>query len=129
MSMCNKMYNSYLPLILGSIFLNVFAQLAIKYGLGKMGYLEINFNNWYSIMFKVFINPYIILGLGCYILSVVLWIGALSRVDISYAYPMTSLGYVLTAMAGFLLFQENLPFTRILGIGIILAGVFLVSRT
>ena len=129
MNLYNKMYNSYLPLILGSIFLNVFAQVSIKYGLGNIGYLEINLNNLYPLVLKVLKNPYIFLGLGCYVLSVVLWIGALSRINISYAYPMTSLGYVLTAMAGFLLFQEELPFIRILGIGVILVGVFLVSRT
>jgi len=63
------------------------------------------------------------------VVSVVFWILALSRVDVSIAYPMLSIGYIVTAMAGWLLFAESLSVTRVAGIFIIIAGVWLVARS
>ena len=68
-------------------------------------------------------------GLGCYVLSVVFWILALARVEVSVAYPMLSLGYVVNALAAWWLFDENLSGTRLAGIGVILVGVWLVARS
>ena len=75
------------------------------------------------------LNPPIIAGLVCYAISVVVWILALSRVEVSVAYPMLSVGYVLNALAAWWLFGENLSAARIAGIGVILIGVWLVART
>ena len=61
--------------------------------------------------------------------SVVFWILALSRVDVSIAYPMLSVGYIVTALAGWLLFSEALGPARVAGILIIIAGVWLVARS
>jgi multidrug transporter EmrE-like cation transporter len=68
----------------------------------------------------------IIGGLTCYVLSVVLWIIALSRVDVSIAYPMLSLGYVVTAIGAWYLFGEALSFQRLFAV--ILVGVALLAR-
>jgi multidrug transporter EmrE-like cation transporter len=57
------------------------------------------------------------------VLSVVLWIIALSRVDVSVAYPMLSLGYVVTAIGAWYLFGEALSLQRLLAIFVILVGV------
>ena len=74
-------------------------------------------------------NVPIIAGLACYVLSVVVWILALSRVEVSVAYPMLSLGYVVNAVAAWWLFGENLSGARVAGIGVILVGVWLVARS
>jgi multidrug transporter EmrE-like cation transporter len=53
---------------------------------------------------------------------------ALSRVPVSIAYPMLSIGYVVSAIAAYFLFGEALGVTRWLGIGFIVVGVWLISR-
>jgi multidrug transporter EmrE-like cation transporter len=53
----------------------------------------------------------------------------LARVEVSVAYPMLSVGYVVNALAAWWLFGENLSAARIAGIGIILLGVWLVARS
>jgi multidrug transporter EmrE-like cation transporter len=63
------------------------------------------------------------------VLSVVVWILALARVEVSVAYPMLSLGYVVNALAAWWLFNESLSGARIAGIGVILVGVWLVARS
>jgi multidrug transporter EmrE-like cation transporter len=61
-------------------------------------------------------------------LSVVIWIGALSRTPVSVAYPMLSIGYIVNALAAWYLFSEVLTPTRIAGIAVIIVGVVLVTR-
>jgi multidrug transporter EmrE-like cation transporter len=71
----------------------------------------------------------VLAGLGCYVLSVGLWLVALSRVDVSLAYPMLSLGYVVNAIAAWYLFGEAVGALRFAGIALILLGVLVVSRS
>jgi multidrug transporter EmrE-like cation transporter len=71
----------------------------------------------------------VLAGLACYVVSVGLWLVALSRVEVSVAYPMLSLGYVVNALAAWWLFGEALGPARFGGIALILLGVFLIART
>lgn len=123
------MKSTYLSIIFAGVLLNTVAQLALKFGTRAIGHFDLKLANVWPVSWQVMTNPYIFGGLCCYGLSVVFWIIALSRVDVSFAYPMTSLGYVVAALAGFFLFQENLSLIRIAGIIVILVGVFLVSRS
>jgi multidrug transporter EmrE-like cation transporter len=68
------------------------------------------------------------LGLVCYFISAGLWILALTRVDVTIAYPMLSIGYVIAALLAWQFFGESLSATRVLGIAIILVGVVVLSR-
>jgi multidrug transporter EmrE-like cation transporter len=63
------------------------------------------------------------------VISVVLWIMVLSRVEVSIAYPMVSIGYVVTAALGWLLLNETVSPMRLLGIAIIIVGVTVVARS
>ena len=75
---------------------------------------------------KLFFSP--ILGLGCYVFSVGIWIVALSRVPVSIAYPMLSMGYIVNAIAAYFLFGEALGAQKILGICIITVGVIVLAK-
>jgi len=61
--------------------------------------------------------------------SVMVWLLVLSRVEVSFAYPLLSVGYIVNAVAAYYLFQENISLTRIAGILIIVAGVYLITRS
>lgn len=117
------------PLIIFAIFLNTAAQLALKAGMGRIGYFAFSWNNLVSISLQVATNPFILTGLICYVLSVVVWLLVLSRIEVSVAYPLVSLGYIATAIAAYYLFDEALTPLRILGIMVILVGVYMVART
>ena len=73
-------------------------------------------------------NPYILAGLVCYAVSLVVWILALSRVEVSLAYPMLSLGYIVTAIGAWMFFSERLSLLQWLGIVVIIVGVALLAR-
>jgi multidrug transporter EmrE-like cation transporter len=115
--------------IVAGVLLNAVAQLLLKAGTKNVGEIHLTLQNLFSVGLKVATQLPIIGGLTCYVLSVVLWIIALSRVDVSVAYPMLSLGYVVTAVGAWYLFGEALSLQRLAAIIIILAGVALLARS
>ena len=123
------MKSADLALILTGVMLNAAAQLLLKVGSRAISGLAFNLANGWTLAERIALNPPILAGLACYVISVVFWILALSRVDVSIAYPMLSIGYIVTAMAGWLLLAESLSVTRVAGIFIIIAGVWLVARS
>ena len=121
--------NKYIPLILSGVLLNSLAQLCIKQGMRVIGPFAFTLENLLPIGLKVIVNPFLILGMACYAVSIFLWLLVLSRVDVGYAYPMLSVGYIVTAVAGRALFGEMLGFNRLSGILFICLGVFLITRS
>jgi multidrug transporter EmrE-like cation transporter len=116
-------------MILSGVLLNAGAQLLLKAGTRSLGVIGAEPTGLLSTTIAVAFQPLILTGLGCYVLSVGIWIVALSRVDVSVAYPMLSIGYVVNAFAAWWLFGEALTPMRLLGIGIILLGVIVLART
>jgi len=119
----------YIPLILSGVLLNAFAQLLLKKGMLGIGYFEMQLGNLFPVIKKVAVNSYILLGLGSYVISVVIWLLVLARVEVSYAYPFLSVGYVVVTLIGYFIFQESLSWTRVAGVSIIIIGVILLSRS
>lgn len=116
-------------LVLAGVLLNAVAQLLLKAGTNAVGTFAFTADNLFPVGLKVASNPFIVSGLGCYVISVVVWIMALSRVEVSLAYPMLSIGYVVNALAAWYLFGEALGAQRMVGIATIIVGVFLVARS
>ncbi len=116
-------------LILFGVLLNAAAQLLLKAGTNSVGHFAFNRDNILPVGWQLATEPHIMGGLTCYVISVVVWIMALSRVEVSIAYPMLSIGYVVNAMAAWWLFGEAVSVTRLTGIGIIIVGVYVVSRS
>ena len=116
-------------LILAGVLLNAVAQLLLKAGVTPLGALSVNLQNLLPTMVRVLGQWPIVAGLACYVVSVGVWIVALSRVEVSLAYPMLSLGYVVNALAAWSLFGEGLGPMRWGGMLLILGGVLLMSRS
>ena len=116
-------------LILTGVLLNAAAQIFLKAGTNTLGVISFSASDWFGQALRVGTNPHIIGGMFCYAFSLVVWIMALSRVPVSIAYPMLSIGYVVSAIAAYLLFGETLGVSRWLGIGFIIVGVWLVARS
>lgn len=114
-------------LILLSVLLNCAAQLLIRKGMMTIG--EINVSNVTQMLVPMMTNLYLWLAMFCYAFSIFLWMAVLSKVEVSYAYPFLSIGYVVAAIAGYYLFGENISLIRIVGIAVICLGVFLISRS
>jgi len=116
-------------LVLTGVLLNAAAQLLLKAGTNAVGHFAFDLDNIIPAGLKLALEPHILGGLGCYVVSVVVWIMALSRVPVSIAYPMLSIGYVVNALVAWQWFGEALAAQKMAGIGFIIVGVYLVARS
>ena len=120
---------STFALILCGVLLNAAAQLSLKAGTRQLGVIGLDGRHSpVELAFNIGTQPWIVGGLACYVVSVALWIAALSRVDVMVAYPMLSIGYVVNAFIAWQFMGEALTMQRILGIGVIMVGVVILSR-
>lgn len=115
--------------IFTGVLLNACAQLLLKAGTNAIGAITIERATLLATAFRVLTQWPVLAGLTLYVVSVGVWIVGLSRVDVSIAYPMLSLGYVVNALAAWWLFGEMIGPLRVAGILLILAGVFLIARS
>ncbi|MGE0357890.1 MAG: SMR family transporter [Burkholderiales bacterium] len=116
-------------LVITGVLLNAAAQLLLKAGTNRIGEFAFTMENLVPVGLKVAASPFVLGGVACYAVSLVVWILALSRVPVSVAYPMLSIGYVVNAVAAWMLFGESLAAQKLVGIGFIVVGVWLVARS
>jgi multidrug transporter EmrE-like cation transporter len=115
-------------LVIVGVLLNAAAQLALKASVRGSGAIELSTSAVVPAALRLSSEPWLWLGLGCYVVSVLVWILALSRVDVSIAYPMLSLGYIVNALAAWAWLGEDMSLAKLTGIGIIILGVFVLAR-
>jgi drug/metabolite transporter (DMT)-like permease len=116
-------------LLLVCVALNTIAQVLLKAGVKTIGVIDFQLTQAWRTVWTLVFEWHIFVGLVCYVASVIVWLSVLSRTEVSVAYPMSSLGYVATAIAAWYLFGEPMTPARVGGILIIIVGVFLVARS
>jgi drug/metabolite transporter (DMT)-like permease len=83
----------------------------------------------FQYLFKLMLSPVILLAIASYGLGVVFYMFMLSRLDLSFLYPvMTALGLIIAALVSATLFHEQISLTRLSGIAVVIIGVFLISK-
>lgn len=115
-------------LILVSVTLNCLAQVFIRKGMLVTGEIG-EFSKLLSAIPHMITNVYLWGAMICYTVSFLTWMMVLSKVEVSYAYPLLSMGYVLAAIIGYFWLSEHLSPVRVVGILVICLGVFLISRS
>lgn len=118
-----------IALLVAGICLSVVGELLLNYGMKRFGPLDLSIPTLLPTLFRVFTQPLIILGFVFVFSASIFWLAVLSRVHLSYAYPLLASGYVLTALLARLIFNEPISLARWVGILVICVGVVLVSRS
>lgn len=111
---------------LASIALGALAQLLLKMGVSNLPRAG---EGWGRIVLRCCTEWHLIGGVACYGLSLLFWLYVLSQLELGKAYPMVSLGYVFTLLLGHFVLGESVGFCRMVGILLIVAGVFFVARS
>jgi len=112
-------------IIFSSIGLAALGQLLLKIGMNRHGELTFNFLS----LLTAFLEFYILVGLLCYGLSLIIWLVVLSRENLSFVYPMVAFSYVLTTVLARLLLHEEVPMLRWIGLVLIILGIACVARS
>jgi drug/metabolite transporter (DMT)-like permease len=110
-----------------SIMLLSAGQTSIKFGLNAID--GISLSDGLTGLFKLLQTPWVIMGFIFYGVSAILWLDVLSKLDFSLAFPMVALTYVFTLLIGRFFFGETVGWERILGVALILSGVFFLIRS
>ena len=117
-------------LLIGCIILAPAGNLLLKWGMNECGSIAETNLGVVPYYLNVFTKPQMWVGTVCYIVSALLWMAVLGMMDISAAYPIfVSAAFLIVTVAAVLLFQEHVNLMRILGILIVVLGIFLVSRS
>lgn len=114
--------------ILVSVVASTIGQLLLKKGMINVGSITLTVNQILPTTWKMATNPYVFVGLLIYGAGTIFWLAALSQVDLSYAYPFASLSYVVMLVASWMMFNEQITLTRIIGTVVIGIGVLLIYR-
>jgi drug/metabolite transporter (DMT)-like permease len=112
-----------------AILLLVGGQTLLKVGLNDIGGVSLFDGDPLGSLLKLFRTPWVILGFVCYGISAILWLDVLSKLDFSMAFPMVSLTYVFSLIIGRFIFHETVGLDRVVGVLLILAGLFFVIRS
>jgi len=110
-----------LAVALFSILLGATGQFLFR--LGMLHYGKVTVTGIWRQLGSIILTPAIFLGFSCFGVSSILWLVVISRWELSYAYPLVALGYVLAIFFGTFLLHENLTLPKILGSFLILAGI------
>ncbi len=120
--------NTAVIYILISVAGSAAGQLLLKKGMNSMGPITLSFNQFPSLVWQMVTNLDVFIGLVIYLLGTVFWLAALSRVDLSFAYPFASLNYIVILAASWIMFDEKITLSRLAGTIVIGIGVLLISR-
>ena len=115
--------------ILISVGFNVVGQLAWRHAMSRFGAVTLSFSRLLPTIKGMFAQPFVVLGVLCYAISLVFWLGALSRVELSKAYPMLSIGYIAVFVLSGVFLGESMNPLRFLGTLLVVGGLFLVMRS
>ena len=115
--------------ILVSVFFSTVGQLLLKGGMNKLGSVTLSLNGLIPTLWRMAVNPGVFFGLSLYLVGTIFWLAALSRVDLSYAYPFASLSYVVMLLASWMMFDKKITLARIAGTIFICIGVLVIYRS
>jgi drug/metabolite transporter (DMT)-like permease len=117
---------AHLSLILASVALTSIGQLFFRKGMMVLDHQHQHASLW-KLMVYAFGNGYVLLGFLSFGAGAVLWLAVLAREEVSYAYPLSSLGYLIVMVGSYLLFQEHISPSRIIGVLLLIIGVFFIE--
>lgn len=118
---------SYFYIFLTIVF-TVYGQLAIKWQVLKAGAMPEAFPDKAIFLFQLLLNPWIISALAAALLASICWMAAMTKLQLSHAYPFMSLSFVLVLVFSGLIFHEPITWFKVAGMGLIIAGIALGSQ-
>jgi multidrug transporter EmrE-like cation transporter len=111
-----------------TVVFTVCCQLIIKWRMNGAGHLPESLSGKVSFMLVLFFDPWILSGIFSALLAALAWMAAMTKLDLSHAYPFTSLSFVLVLISSNLLFGEPITLAKVAGLVLIIAGIVVGSQ-
>ena len=114
--------------VLGSVLCTVYGQIIVKWQVSKAGALPASLAERIPFLLGLIFNPWILSGILAGFFALVCWLAAMTKFELSYAYPFMSLAFVFVLVLSAVLFHEPLTVAKIMGVVLIIAGIVVGSR-
>jgi drug/metabolite transporter (DMT)-like permease len=111
-----------------TILFTVYSQLIMRWQVSLAGPLPHSTSAQIGYVTELLFNPWVVSGIGATFLAGVSWMLAMTKFEISYAYPFVSLNYILVLATGFLFFQETMSITKLAGSALVIAGIIVIAK-
>jgi drug/metabolite transporter (DMT)-like permease len=112
-----------------TVVLTTYGQLIIKWQIGKAGELPDGLAPKIEFLLRMFLNPWVISAFVLAFIASLTWMAALSRLDLSRAYPFMATSFVIVILSSAIAFHEALTVPKVVGILLIFAGLAVGSQT
>lgn len=116
-----------LPFVIASVCISAVAQVFFKMGVTRIGRISLAPKEVWGTLVSLAREPYIVLGLGLFWFSMLFWFAGIADMDLSKAYPMVGISYVITVLIARYYLGEAFTASRLAGIAVILVGVILIN--
>ncbi len=114
--------------IFGTILFTVYGQIIIKWQVSNAGAFPVDAAGKMWFLLRMAVNPWVISSLCCAFLAFLCWVAAMTKFDLSYAYPFMSLSFVFVLVLSGFFFHEPVTMTKALGVIFIMAGIIIGAR-
>jgi multidrug transporter EmrE-like cation transporter len=109
--------------VFATVVLTVYGQLIIKWRVVAAGEFPVSGYDRLRFLGMLLLNPWVLSGLAAALLAALSWMVAMTKLDLSRAYPLVSLSFVLVLLLSWALFHEPLTWQKMVGVALIVAGV------
>ena len=114
--------------MLGSVLFTVYGQIIVKWQVAKAGALPATLSERIPFLLGLILNPWVLSAILAGFFALLCWLAAMTKFELSYAYPFMSLAFVFVLVLSAVLFREPLTVAKILGVLLIIAGIIVGSR-
>lgn len=111
-----------------TIVFTVYGQLVLKWQVGKAGALPVDFVDKIWFLFRLLLNGWVVSGFAAAFLASLAWMAAMTKFDLSHAYPFMSVAFVLVLALSVVFFHEPLNLQKVAGMVLIVAGIVVGSQ-
>ena len=114
--------------VFAAVFFTVYGQIIVKWQVAKAGVFPATLPGKMSFLLGLVLNPWIITAVAAGFLALLSWMAAMTKFELSYAYPFMSLAFVLVLILSALLLHETVTVPKVLGVALIVMGIIAASR-
>lgn len=115
--------------IFSTIFFTVYGQIMLKWRISKYGSLPTDFGDKALFLIKLLLDPLVLSGFVSAFIASMFWMAAMTKFDISYAYPFMSLSFVLVFLLSMVLFHEPANIYKVAGLCLIILGIIVAGKS
>lgn len=115
--------------ILSTVIFTVYSQLIMRWQVSLAGTLPADTLGKIQFVAQLLVNPWIFSSVVATLLAGISWMLAMTRFEISYAYPWIGLNFVMMLIFGILIFDESFNMAKLLGTFLVIVGIVIIAQS